>query len=282
MSLPSRRARFRAILRGSSCVFPASVHDPISARLAEEIGFEAGILAGSVASMSVLGAPDLILLTLSEFAETARRIARASALPLLVDADHGYGGALNAMRTVEELEAAGVAALTLEDTALPRPFGATGVEIVSRGEAAGKLRAALAARQDPDLCVIGRTSALQTDGLTEAIERIRAYQDIGVDGIFVTGVSDRNELEAIGRVAQAPVLLGAVAPALLDRDLLAAHGVRVALQGHQPFAAAVQAIAATLTALRAGAPLPDLASAQMLERLTQARLWRQRGEEFLN
>src|SRR3546814_8296436 len=121
-----QRERFRAILAGDGCIHPASVYDPISARIAEDLGFEAGMFAGSIASMTVLGAPDLIVLTLSEFAAQAHRICRAGPLPLMVDADHGYGNALTAMRTVQELETAAVAALTIEDTDLSQPFGRVG------------------------------------------------------------------------------------------------------------------------------------------------------------
>src|SRR6516225_2635731 len=123
MHWTDRRRRFRAILKGDLCYHPASVFDPLSARIAQDLGFEVGMFAGSTASLTVLGAPDLIVLTLSEFAEQAYRINRAGGLPLLVDADHGYGNALNATRTVEELETAGVAALSIEDTELPTPFG---------------------------------------------------------------------------------------------------------------------------------------------------------------
>ncbi len=122
----ARRDRFRAVLQGALCIHPASVFDPVSARIAEDLGFEAGMFAGSIASLTVLGAPDIIVLTLSEFAEQAHRICRAGSLPLLCDADHGYGNALNVMRTVEELEAAGVAALSIEDTDLPQPHGTGG------------------------------------------------------------------------------------------------------------------------------------------------------------
>jgi len=121
-----RRSRLRAVLSGKKCVHPGSVFDPISARIAEDLGFEVGMFAGSIASFTVLGAPDIIVLTLSEFADQAQRICRAGSLPLLCDADHGYGNALNVMRTVEELETAGVAALSIEDTALPQPFGSKG------------------------------------------------------------------------------------------------------------------------------------------------------------
>jgi carboxyvinyl-carboxyphosphonate phosphorylmutase len=121
MNWTDRRKRFRAILAGDRCVHPGSVFDPISARIAEDLGFEVGMFAGSTASLTVLGAPDLILLTLSEFAGQAYRINRAGNLPLMVDADHGYGNALNAKRTVEELETAGVGGLSLEERSSRAP-----------------------------------------------------------------------------------------------------------------------------------------------------------------
>src|SRR5438128_9893264 len=113
MHWTDRRTRFRALLAGTRCLHPGSVHDAISARIAADLGFELGMFAGSVASLAVLGAPDLIVLTLSEFADQAYRIGRAAELPLLADADHGYGNALNVRRTVEEVETAGVAALSV-------------------------------------------------------------------------------------------------------------------------------------------------------------------------
>src|SRR5258706_16477427 len=136
-----RRERLRAILAGSRCVHPGSVYDAMSARIAEDLGFEVGMFAGSTGSLSVLGAPDIIVLTLTEFAAQAYRINRAGNLPLMVDADHGYGNALNVKRTVEELETAGVAALTIEDTVLPRPFGDGTVALIAIEEGIGKMRA---------------------------------------------------------------------------------------------------------------------------------------------
>src|SRR5713101_4927936 len=147
MNLTERRERFRAILAGGRCVHPASVYDPLSARIAEDLGFELGMLAGSIASLTVLGAPDLIVLTLTEFAQQILRISRAGNLPLLVDADHGYGNALNVKRTVEELETAGVSALTVEDTALPPSYGEGTVALIAIEEGIGKMRAALSGRQ---------------------------------------------------------------------------------------------------------------------------------------
>ena len=123
MTFRKRREALRSILAGSACVRPGSVYDAISVRIAEDIGFEVGMFGGSVASLAVLGDPDITLITLTELAEQMRRMSRAAALPVLVDADHGYGNALNVRRTVQELEAAGAAGLTIEDTLLPQAFG---------------------------------------------------------------------------------------------------------------------------------------------------------------
>jgi carboxyvinyl-carboxyphosphonate phosphorylmutase len=252
MLLSERRKQYRRVLEGNACVHPASVFDPMSARMAASLGFEVGMFAGSIASGTVLGAPDLVVLTLTEFAEQIRRIARGSDLPLMVDADHGYGNALNVMRTVEELETSGVAALTIEDTILPAAFGRQGEGLISVEEMLGKLRAAVAARQDPSLVLIGRTSALRHGGIAEAEKRVKAYQETGVDAIFLVGATTREEVEAMHRAVKLPLLLGGSTPALSDRSYLAAQGVRIALQGHHPFYAAAKAVYDTLKYLREG------------------------------
>lgn len=259
MRWTQRRAQFRALFAGARCVHPGSVFDPLSARIAADLGFEAGMFAGSVASLTVLGAPDLIVLTLSEFAEQAYRINRAADLPLMVDADHGYGNALNVTRTVEELEAAGVAGLSIEDTLLPQPFGAEGqTQLISVEEGIGKMRAALAGRRDPNLLIAGRTSALSVTGLDDAIRRLAAYEESGVDALFVIGVKTRDQLAALREALTLPLILGGAAPEVQDLDYLSAMGVRLSLQGHQPFMAAVQAVYDTLKALREGTAPKDL------------------------
>src|SRR3954452_23987092 len=173
MNWTERRERFRALLAGKSCVHPGSVYDAISARIAEDLGFEVGMFSGSVGSMAVLGAPDLVVLTLSEFAAQAYRICRAGNLALLVDADHGYGNALNVRRTVEELENAGVAGLTIEDTLLPTPHGGgTAGALTSIEEGVGKMKAALSGRRDPDLVICGRTSAVMLSNVGDAVARM--------------------------------------------------------------------------------------------------------------
>src|SRR5215813_8753748 len=218
MHWTDRRKRFRAVLSGERCVHPGSVFDPISARIAEDLGFEIGMFAGSTASLTVLGAPDLIVLTLSEFAGQAYRINRAGGLPLMVDADHGYGNALNVKRTIEELETAGVAGLSIEDTDLPTPFATTKPRLTSIAEGVGKMKAALAGRQDPALCIAGRTSAVQISGLDDAIARGKAYEQVGVDALFFVGVRTRAELDALSAATKIPIILGGGTPELSDKQ----------------------------------------------------------------
>ena len=259
MDLTRRRERYREILAGDECVHPASVFDPISARIAEDLGFEVGMFAGSIGAATVIGAPDLITLTLTEFAQQAYRICRAGSISLMVDADHGYGNALNVRRTVEELESAGVAALTIEDTLLPLPFGGGG-GLISLEEGVGKMRAALSGRQDANLVVAGRTSALRLAGVDETVRRVSAYERAGVDAIFLAGAQTLDELRAVREVTELPLLLGGTTPELSDRAVLAENGVRVALQGHLPFQAAVKAVYDTLRALREGADPGEVAA----------------------
>ena len=284
MNWTDRRRAFRAILAGGECVHPGSVFDPVSARLAEDLGFEAGMFAGSIAALAVLGSPDLVVLTLTEFAEQIRRMSRATTrLPLLVDADHGYGNALSVMRTVAELEVAGVAALTIEDTALPRPYGDGRLQLLTREEGLGKIRAALAARTDPELVIVGRTSALQAGGLDEALARARAYAGAGADALFFTGVKTLDQVRALHAATGKPIILGG-AEGDFSREALAGAGVRVALQGHQPFMAAVRAVQETLAALRGGTPpeaLTNQASAALMKQVTRQADYAAATRDFL-
>lgn len=272
-----RRERFRAVLAGPGCVHPASVWDAMSARMAEAIGFEVGILAGSTASLAVLGAPDLIVLTLGELAEQARRICRASRLPLLVDADHGYGNALNVMRTVQELETAGVAALTIEDTALPRRYGIAGASLLPVDEGVGKIKAALRARVNPALVIVARTSALAITGVEDAVERVTAYAALGADAIFLAGVRDAAELQAVAAAVDLPLIVAGAAGSGLP-------GVRMSLQGHQAIMAGVEAAYAIMRALRDGvapAALQGLPADPLVDLVTRAEQYDSWIREFL-
>jgi len=272
MTFRKRRDALRSILSGSACVRPGSVYDAISIRIAEDLGFEVGMFGGSVASLAVLGDPDIALITLTELAEQMRRMSRASALPVLVDADHGYGNALNVRRTVQELETAGAAGLTIEDTLLPQAYGQAKTQLISLEEGVGKMKAALDGRGDPSLVIVGRTGAASITSLDDTIARARAYEATGVDALFFTGIKTRSELEAIAAVTTLPIVLGGAPEEMSDPDYLRDRRVRIALQGHAPTAAATQAVYETLKALREGLPPKDLkrlASSELTNKVTR-------------
>ena len=272
MTFRARRDQLRCILSGTACVRPASVYDAISIRIAEDLGFELGMFGGSVASLVVLGDPDIALITLSELAEQMRRMSRASKLPVLVDADHGYGNALNVRRTIEELQTAGAAGLTIEDTLLPQAFGETRTRLISLEEGIGKMQAALDARRDPTLVIMGRTGAASITSLDDAVTRAKAYEACGVDALFLTGIKSKGELETIAAATRLPIVLGGAPDSMSDLRYLAQQRVRIALQGHTPFAAATKAVYDTLKALREGTPpkaLNGLAPPELTKRLTR-------------
>ena len=244
MATPSQhdlRKDFRALLESDQCYYTASTFDPMSARIAADLGFEVGILGGSVASLQVLAAPDFALITLSEFAEQATRIGRVARLPIIADADHGYGNALNVIRTVTELERAGVAALTLEDTLLPAKFGHKSTDLIPLDEAIGKIEAALEARIDPTMAIIARTNAGHLS-IEDTITRVKAYQASGADGICMVGIRDFEHLEAISQHVTIPLMLVTYDnPELSDRKRLAKNGIRIVVNGHAAYFAAIKA-----------------------------------------
>ena len=284
MAFRKRREALRSILSGSDCIRPGSVYDAISIRIAEDLGFEVGMFGGSVASLAVLGDPDIALITLTELAEQMRRMSRAASLPVVVDADHGYGNALNVRRTIEELETAGAAGLTIEDTLLPQAFGKAGTQLISLEEGVGKMKAALDARRDPGLVIIGRTGAVSMSSLDDAIARARAHEATGVDALFFTGIKARGELEALAAATTLPIVLGGAPEEMADPHYLKGQRVRIALQGHAPFAAATQAVYETLKALREGLPpkqLKGLASSDLTARLTRDAEVKARSDDLL-
>jgi oxaloacetate decarboxylase len=274
----------RLILTGSICIRPGSVYDAISIRIAEDLGFGLGMFGGSVASLAVLGDPDVTLITLTELAEQMRRMSRAASLPVLVDADHGYGNALNVRRTVQELEISGAAGLTIEDTLLPQAYGQAKTQLISLEEGVGKMKAAVDARDDPALVLMARTGAVSITSLDDAIARALAYEATGVDALFFTGVKTRAELDAISAATKLPIVLGGFPEEMIDIDYLANKRVRIALQGHAPFAAATLAVYETLKALREGQSpknLKGLASSELTGRVTRDAEMKILGGEFL-
>ncbi len=275
------RLQFRALLEEKACFHTASVFDPMSARIAGDLGFEVGILGGSVASLQVLAAPDFALITLSEFAEQATRIGRVARLPFIADADHGYGNALNVMRTVIELERAGVSALTIEDTLLPAQFGRKSTDLIPVEEGVGKIRAALEARFNPELAIFARTHAgvLPTD---ELIARARAYQAAGADGICMVGIRDFEHLEQVADALSVPLMLVTYGnPLLRDDERLAKLGVRIAVDGHGAYFAAIKATYDCLREQR-GIATNDLNATELTHKYTHPEDYIVWAREYMN
>jgi carboxyvinyl-carboxyphosphonate phosphorylmutase len=234
-SFTERRKQLRAVLAREAISSPISVWDATSARLAKQAGWELGLLGGSVASHVVLGAPDLVVLTLAEMAEQCRRICFHADIPLLVDSDHGYGNALNVRRTIEELELAGVAGLNIEDTVLPRPYGNTDdTELIPVDEFRDKLRAAVDARNDPELVIIGRT---QIKGMDETLSRVQACIDANVDVIFLNGRGSLEMLDRVHAMTKLPLILNRTEG---THEEWIARGGRVLYLGHQTYYATLQ------------------------------------------
>ena len=220
-------------------------------------------------------------MTLTEFADQCRRMSRAADLPFCVDADHGYGNALNVRRTVEELEAAGVAAMSIEDTVLPLRHGQAGTELLSLEEGVGKMRAALDARQDASTVIVGRTSACGVTGLDDAIARGLAYQKAGVDALFMLGVSTAEQIQAMGQAFDVPLVMGG-ALKIMDAEALASHGVRMCLTGHPVLPAAVRAMEETLIAMREGRAPDRPGGSELMRRATRADAYDGWIDDYLN
>jgi carboxyvinyl-carboxyphosphonate phosphorylmutase len=205
-------ARLRQMLAAPGIIVAPGAYDGISARLVEAAGFPAVYMTGAGTAASHLGQPDLGLTTLTEMAGHAARLAACISVPLIADADTGYGNALNVIRTVREYERAGVAGLHLEDQVAPKKCGhIAGKQVVPAREFARKIRAAAEHRTDPDLVIIARTDARAVTGLDDAIERGNLYAEAGADVIFVEAPQTEEELGRVAREVRAPLLANMVA-----------------------------------------------------------------------
>ena len=190
------RRRLRELLSSGQLVPAAGVYDSMSARLVEAAGFPAVYMSGFGVTASLLGRPDIGLLGMSEMAQASRRIVAAVDVPVIADADTGYGNAINVIRTVQEYEAAGVAAMHIEDQVTPKRCGhMTGKQVVPAEVMIDKVRAALAARQDPDLVLIARTDAAAVEGIDAAIDRALRYREAGADMLFLDALSSQEDIE---------------------------------------------------------------------------------------
>jgi methylisocitrate lyase len=251
-SQPSPGLRLRQAWQGGAVALPG-VFNALVARMAERLGFQGIYLSGAALSAAA-ALPDVGLLTLTEFVEQARTITQATPLPLLCDADTGFGEAFNVERTVRLFEAAGVAGIHLEDQELPKRCGhLSGKVLVEPREMAAKVRAAVAARQDPDFVVIARTDARGVNGFDDAVRRARLYLEAGADGIFPEALETADEFAAFAQAVQAPLLANMTefgrSPNLDFADL-ERMGYRLVIYPVTTFRAALRAAEQTLTEIR--------------------------------
>ncbi len=194
------RPRLRELLARPEPLVAPGAYDALSARLVEQAGFDVVYMTGFGTTASLAGRPDVGLLTGTEMVDNARRIAAAVDVPVIADADTGYGNAINVVRTVQAYEQAGVAGIHLEDQVMPKKCGhMSGKAVIPADEMAGKIRAAVEARRDPDFLLIARTDAAAVEGLSAAIDRGRAYADAGADVLFVEAPTSEDD---IARVAE--------------------------------------------------------------------------------
>jgi len=253
-SLPPPMALLRKILQDPEILIAPGAHNAFTAKIIEQAGFKAVYMTGSGAAMDLLGLPDLGFLTMSEMVAHARNIVQATSLPVIADADTGYGNALNVMRTVREYEGAGVAGLHIEDQVAPKRCGHfSGKEVISREEMIGKIKAALDSRRDQNLVVIARTDARAVMGLQEAIERGVAYAEAGADMIFVDAPESAEELSLIARSIPAPLMAnlseGGKTP-LLSAQELQDMGYKLVIYPRSAAGAAAKAIQELMAVLK--------------------------------
>jgi 2,3-dimethylmalate lyase len=218
------RRRLRKLLSGGQLVPAPGVYDAMSARLVEAAGFPAVYMSGFGVTASLLGRPDIGLLGMSEMAQAARRIVSAVDVPVIADADTGYGNAINVIRTVQEYEAAGVAAMHIEDQVTPKRCGhMTGKQVVPTEVMIDKVKAAVAARLDPDLVLIARTDAAAVEGIDAAIDRALRYREAGADMLFLDALSSQEDIEKAATALAAEQVLfswgegGLTPPTTLDQ-----------------------------------------------------------------
>ena len=274
------RERFRGVLSGSTCVLAANIFDPLSARIADMLGYQVCVLSGSVGKAANLGVPDIVLSNMSDVVDHCRRITRMAEVSLMVDAEDGFGNAVNVRRTVQEMEMAGVAAIEIEDNIVPKSFNVESPGLVSKEEQAGKLKAAVASRTDPSTVIVARTSALAECPLEEALDRIRSYSTTGAEALMLAAVPrGRADIAAVHQATSLPIcMLNPPPEARNDSAFLAANGVRILMLGNPTYAIAVKAIYDALKHLQEGTALEDLKELQAPPALLRAV---NRTEEFM-
>ena len=265
----------RELLAGDRMVLAPGCYDALGARLVEEAGFMAAYMTGFGSAASLLGRPDVGLLAMPEMVDNARRIASAVAIPVIADADTGYGNPINVIRTVHEYESAGAAAIHIEDQVMPKKCGhLAGKQVIAAGEMAAKVRAAVAARSSADFLIIARTDARAVEGLPAALERARRYRDAGADVLFVEAPESIAEIEQVATtLSDMPLLFnyaeGGRTPAV-THDTLQGLGFKIVIFPIGTLLAATGAMRALLAQIRAqGSPIEALPTLLPFEQFLQ-------------
>jgi 2,3-dimethylmalate lyase len=208
---PKKAAALRRLLKEEEILLAPGCFNALSARLVEQAGFKAIYVSGAAIAGNFLGYPDIGLTTMSEVLENVRNIVRVTGLPVVCDADTGFGNAVNMLRTVREFEGTGLAGIQIEDQVMPKKCGHTeGKLLISKAEMVQKVKAAVDARQDPDFVLVVRTDAIAVNGLDDALDRALAYQEAGADVVFVEAPQTLEEMRRICRTIKAPLLANMV------------------------------------------------------------------------
>jgi carboxyvinyl-carboxyphosphonate phosphorylmutase len=263
----TKAERIRDHLRAGTTLLMPGVYDALSARLAARAGFEVIFISGYSVAATALGEPDFGLLTQTEIAAAARAVCRAAALPVIVDADTGYGNAVNVVRTVRELDAAGAAGLFLEDQVWPKRCGhMRGKRVIPLEEQLQKLRAVIDLRAEADLFVVARTDARAAVGLDEAIRRGRAFREAGADAVFIEAPQSVEELKAVAQAIPGPLVANMIEQGVtpvLGRDELRALGYQMIVWPLSGLFTAARGLEQAYAALRRAGTSAAVADRQM-------------------
>jgi carboxyvinyl-carboxyphosphonate phosphorylmutase len=284
--MSKKNEMYRALLARPTVTLAGNIFDPLSARIAQIVGYDLLVLSGSVGKASNLAAPDIVISTLPDVQDQIRRITRNTDIPIMVDAEDGFGNAVNVWRCVRELEAAGVSAVEIEDNVVPRQFGVENPGLNALATQVGKLEAALAARTDPTTVIVARTAAWRSDR-EHAVDRIKAYATTGAEAFMLTGVKSKADIEATHQAApNVPITVLAPPPEIQeDAAFCSANNVKIIMLGNPTYLVAVQSIYDTLKFLKDGGNAAQLedrqASRELARQITRADEFEKWQNEFV-
>lgn len=268
--MSTKNELFRALLAKPAVTLAGNIFDPLSARIAQIAGYDLLVLSGSVGKAANLAVPDIVLSTLPDVQDHIRRITRNTDIPIMVDAEDGFGNAVNVWRCVRELEAASVSGIEIEDNVVPRQFGVPNPGLNSIATQVGKLKAAVAARADPTTVIVARSATWGIDR-EHAVERIQAYAATGAEAFMLTGVKSKADIEATHQaVPNMPITVLGPPPGVRDDARFCADNkVKIIMLGNPTYQVAVKSIFDTLKFLKDGGDVSELKAKQADAALTR-------------